>query len=116
MTLLYDSPNSLLPHDYTHLKMRTHTQLNTLSPSPFLCYNQKLHCTKKKRKVNIFLKRTPVETYKWGLEKMPNVACNNSSFLNVIYVSTVEIQRCSQLNHTTDHGVKERFTSMCLAL
>lgn len=104
-------------HTCTYTCAHTHSSIP--SPFPSLCYSQKLHCTKiKKRKANIFLKRTPIETYTWGLEKMPNVACNNSSFfnLNVIYVSTVEIQRCSQLNHTTDHGVKERFMSMGLAL
>lgn len=52
--------------------------------------------TRKKTKFHIFLKkrkRTPWRLYKWGLDKMPNVACNTSSFLKskCKYVRTVEV-------------------------
>lgn len=55
-----------------------------------LCYNQKLQYTEEKK---YFSKKwTPIKTHKWGLEKMPNVACNTSSFLksNCKYTRTVE--------------------------
>lgn len=81
-----------LHHLYPHLSLS-------------LCYNQKLQYTeeKKKRKFNIFLKkkRTPIKTHKLGLEKMPNVACNTSSFLksNCKYTRTAKSESRSQLNN-----------------
>lgn len=70
----------------THTKsshMCVHWACYTCTLTP-LCYNQKLQYTEGKKTGCYFSKNGPHLRLKWGLKKMPNVACNTSSFLKIL--------------------------------